>query len=56
MLDVDAHLFEAAAELPRHHGDPIDRVLIAQALRDGLTVLTRDSAVADYGVNIALTT
>lgn len=32
MLDVDAELLEHAAELPRHHGDPFDRVLIAHAL------------------------
>lgn len=50
MLPVDAPLFEHAAELPPHHGDPFDRVLIAHALLDDLTVLTRDDAFASYGV------
>jgi PIN domain nuclease of toxin-antitoxin system len=53
LLDVSAFLLEAAAELPRHHGDPFDRALIAHALQDDLGVLTRDDAFADYGVRLA---
>lgn len=53
MLDVDARLLEAAAELPLHHADPFDRVLIAHALQADLSVLTRDAAFADYGVRLA---
>jgi PIN domain nuclease of toxin-antitoxin system len=52
MLEVTAMLLEAAAELPRHHADPFDRVLIAHALRDDLGVLTRDTAFAHYGVRL----
>src|SRR5262249_30392552 len=44
MLELTAPLLEAAADLPRHHGDPFDRVLIAHALEGDLAVLTRDSA------------
>ncbi len=54
MLDVTADLLEAAAELPRHHGDPFDRVLIAHALHDDLSVLTRDPMFATYGVRLAV--
>ena len=54
MLDVSAALLEQAAELPRHHGDPFDRVLIAHALQDDLSVLTRDVAFTDYGVRLAV--
>jgi PIN domain nuclease of toxin-antitoxin system len=39
-----------AAELPRHHADPFDRLLVAQAELEGLTVLTHDRQVALYGV------
>ncbi len=53
ILDVSASLLQAAAELPRHHADPFDRVLIAHALQDDLSVLTRDSAFANYGVRLA---
>jgi PIN domain nuclease of toxin-antitoxin system len=55
MLEVTAMLLEAAAELPRHHADPFDRVLIAHALQDDLSVLTRDAAFVDYGVRLAST-
>lgn len=53
MLEVDARLLEAAADLPRHHADPFDRVLIAHALQDDLAVLTRDDAFVEYGVRLA---
>ena len=53
MLEVTATLLEAAAELPPHHSDPFDRVLIAHALRDDLRLLTRDTAFGDYGVRVA---
>lgn len=53
MLDIAAALLESAAELPRHHADPFDRVLIAHALQDDLSVVTRDDAFADYGVRLA---
>jgi PIN domain nuclease of toxin-antitoxin system len=53
ILHVTAKLLEAAAELPRRHPDPFDRVLIAHALQDDLSVLTRDAAFADYGVRLA---
>lgn len=53
ILAVSASLLEAAAELPRHHADPFDRVLIAHALQDDLSVLTRDGAFANYGVRLA---
>jgi PIN domain nuclease of toxin-antitoxin system len=43
---------EAYARLPRHHGDPFDRMLVAQALTDRLTLVTRDRALAPYGVQI----
>ena len=36
--------------LPPLHRDPFDRMLVAQALEEGLTIVTRDAAVGDYGV------
>ncbi|MFN0213592.1 MAG: type II toxin-antitoxin system VapC family toxin [Saprospiraceae bacterium] len=38
--------------LPLHHGDPFDRMLIAQASVEGLTIVTRDPHFMDYGVPI----
>lgn len=45
----DAHL-DRAATLPLHHRDPFDRMLIAQALTDGLTIVTADPAFDEYPV------
>ncbi len=47
-----AHAATAGA-LHRHHNDPFDRMLIAQAKCEGLTILTRDHAFAHYQVDIA---
>lgn len=41
----------AAASLPEHHRDPFDRLLIAQALRLGAIVVSRDRAFEAYGVH-----
>ena len=40
----------AAGDLPLHHKDTFDRVLIAQAAAEGLTVVTGDAALRPYGV------
>jgi len=45
------HVLEVG-RLPHHHGDPFDRLLIAQALVEGLTVVTRDSVFKSYGVPV----
>jgi PIN domain nuclease of toxin-antitoxin system len=34
--------------LPHHHGDPFDRLIVAQALEEGLTILTSDSDISKY--------
>ena len=36
--------------LPLHHSDPFDRMLIAQAQCEGLTLMTADEAIAAYDV------
>lgn len=38
------------ADLPPHHRDPFDRMLVAQALRHQLTLVTADDAVARYDI------
>jgi len=35
--------------LPRLHKDPFDRILLAQAIVEGITLLTTDAQVARYG-------
>jgi PIN domain nuclease of toxin-antitoxin system len=41
-----------AGSLPRHHDDPFDRMLVAQARIEGLTLVTRDPRIGLYGVPI----
>lgn len=40
----------AVASLPLHHKDPFDRLLVAQATVEGLTLVTGDPAVLAYDV------
>ena len=40
------------AELPRHHGDPFDRMLVSQALIESMTIVSRDRELAKYGVKL----
>jgi PIN domain nuclease of toxin-antitoxin system len=40
------------AELPPHHRDPFDRLLVAQAQLDGLTLLTVDPQFKPYGIEL----
>jgi len=42
----------AAAALPRHHDDPFDRMLVAQAKVEGVTLLTHDQRLAAYGSSV----
>jgi PIN domain nuclease of toxin-antitoxin system len=44
-----SHAYTAGA-LPRHHEDPFDRMLVAQAMRENLVILTRDQRMSHYGV------
>jgi PIN domain nuclease of toxin-antitoxin system len=45
------HAWRVAA-LPHHHTDPFDRLLIAQALTEGIPIVTGDPAFAPYGVGV----
>jgi PIN domain nuclease of toxin-antitoxin system len=49
-LPIRASHAIAAGALPRHHGDPFDRLLLAQAAGEGLVLVSRDAALAPYGI------
>jgi PIN domain nuclease of toxin-antitoxin system len=38
--------------LPPHHHDPFDRMLVAQALEDGVPIVSRDPQIARYAVKV----
>jgi PIN domain nuclease of toxin-antitoxin system len=42
----------AAGRLPPHHRDPFDRMLVAQAVAEDLTLVSRDGSIALYDVDI----
>ncbi len=43
---------EELADLPWHHRDPFDRMLVAQARAESLTLVTRDARLHRYGVRL----
>lgn len=52
LLPISLAHVERAASLPFHHRNPFDRLLIAQAMEESLTVVTRDRRFAAYGVAV----
>jgi PIN domain nuclease of toxin-antitoxin system len=42
----------AAGRLPPHHRDPFDRMLVAQAVTEGLTLASRDESIPLYDVDV----
>lgn len=41
-----------AGALPAHHGDPFDRMIVAQAQSEGFTLITNDARIAAYDVPV----
>jgi PIN domain nuclease of toxin-antitoxin system len=50
LLPITLAHAEAAGRLPLHHRDPFDRLLAAQALLEGLTLVSADPQFDAYGV------
>ena len=51
-LSVSIEHAQSVGALPLHHADPFDRILIAQAHIEGLTIVTRDPAFEAYDVSL----
>lgn len=51
-LGIELADVSSVASLPRHHGDPFDRLIIAQALIHECAVITSDAQFAAYGVHV----
>jgi PIN domain nuclease of toxin-antitoxin system len=54
LLEVSADHGAAVERLPRLHGDPFDRLLIAQALSEPLRLVTHDARLAAYSDTVIL--
>ncbi len=55
-LSISFEHAETAAGLPLHHSDPFDRMLIAQAIAEGLELVSDDRAFAMYDVQVVRAT
>ena len=52
LLPIEPEHAVAVEDLPAHHHDPFDRILVAQALVEPMRLMTHDSLVALYGDTI----
>jgi PIN domain nuclease of toxin-antitoxin system len=50
MLPASLEHYRGLITLPRHHGDPFDRLMICQAKAEGMTIVTCDAAFSAYRV------
>ncbi len=51
-LPISARHAVAAGRLPRHHGDPFGRLLVAQAREESMTLVSQDDAMTAYEVDL----
>jgi len=51
-LPIEPEHAAAVEDLPAHHADPFDRILVAQALVEPMRLITRDAIVARYSDTI----
>ena len=51
-LPISPYHAKMAANLPLHHMDPFDRMIIAQAQTEGLTIVSFDSQFSNYPVEL----
>ncbi len=53
-LDITAEHAHAIGDLPAYHRDPFDRMLVAQAKVENLSLVTRDTHLKKYGIKILM--
>jgi len=51
-LNITGRHALCAGALPPHHRDPFDRMLVAQAMEESLTLVTSDVRLAAYGIGL----
>ena len=51
LLPITVEYADVQAGLPRHHGDPFDRLLAAQAQVENVSLVSADAVFDQYGVN-----
>lgn len=53
LLAITPEHLDTLHNLPYHHKDPFDRLLIAQAMQEGMLLVTKDQALSAYNVQVA---
>lgn len=48
LIPIKLDYFDTIQELPYHHGDPFDRLIMATAIEEGLILLTNDEQIRLY--------
>ena len=49
---VEPEHLDEQRKMPFHHRDPLDRLIIAQAISEGMTVVGRDAAFEEYPIRL----
>ncbi len=52
LLPIDLSHISYLEQLPAHHKDPFDRIIIAQAIMENMSIISVDHAFTDYPVQI----
>lgn len=52
LLPITARHADRVGTLPMHHRDPFDRLLVAQAAIEDLTLITADARISAYGIDV----
>jgi PIN domain nuclease of toxin-antitoxin system len=52
VLGIEIKHAAILTSLPHHHRDPFDRLIVAQALAEGIPIVTADGAIRPYGVTV----
>ncbi len=52
LLSITANHADKVGDLPMHHRDPFDRMLIAQAMAESLTIMTHDHTFEAYDIPV----
>jgi PIN domain nuclease of toxin-antitoxin system len=52
ILSIQPQHLKKLEQLPLIHRDPFDRLIISQAIYEGLTIITRDSMIPKYDIGV----
>ena len=50
ILPIKGSHLDKLVQLPKHHNDPFDRLIICQAIAENMTIITKDTIIPNYPV------